>query len=137
MEEIEHRQKELLLEILKQMQGKYRYLVEIDRLTVEIRDALARNDMMSAQLLLKMRGEEMEQAGVCIRNMNLLMANTENTENNEIRQLVKGIPQEKITGFEAEKIVELANIMERLLNKIIEMDKLMNKRLAGDKSFYN
>ena len=51
---------ELLMEILKRVQRNYRHMVEIERVTKEMADALSRNDQESAQLLMKMRQDELE-----------------------------------------------------------------------------
>ena len=54
---------EFLSEILIRVQRNYVHMVEIERLTKDMADSLSRNDQESVELLLKMRGEEMEQAG--------------------------------------------------------------------------
>ena len=58
---MEHRKDELLSEILRRVQRNCVRMVEIERLTKELGDALSRNDQESAQLLMKMRQDEMEQ----------------------------------------------------------------------------
>ena len=51
---------ELMSEVLKRVQRNYMHMVEIERMTRELGDALSRNDQESAQLLIKMRQEEMD-----------------------------------------------------------------------------
>lgn len=51
---------ELFTEILKRVQRNYVHIVEIERITKEMADALSRNDQESVQLLIKMRQDELE-----------------------------------------------------------------------------
>ena len=52
---------EFLSEVLIRVQRNYVHMVEIERLTKDMADSLSRNDKESVELLLKMRGEEMDQ----------------------------------------------------------------------------
>ena len=63
---------ELLMEVLSQSRKKYGCVSEIGRMTKELAEALSRNDKVSAQLLLEMRGEEMAKADTCEKNIRLL-----------------------------------------------------------------
>lgn len=60
---------ELLLEILKQYRKQYNHVNEICRITRDLETALQRNDTVSVQLLLGMRGEEMAEADGCRKNI--------------------------------------------------------------------
>lgn len=64
---------ELLMEVLSQSRKKYGCVSEIGRMTKELAEALSRNDKVSAQLLLEMRGEEMAKADTCEKNIRLLV----------------------------------------------------------------
>ena len=48
------------------LQRKYSSIREIDRLTKELEDAFARNDDVSAAMLLEMRAEEMAKVDNCV-----------------------------------------------------------------------
>ena len=52
---------ELLTEVLKRVQRNYLHMVEIERVTKDLAEAMSRNDQESIQLLIKMRQEELEQ----------------------------------------------------------------------------
>lgn len=51
---------ELLTEVLKRVQRNYVHMVEIERVTKDLAEAMSRNDQESIQLLIKMRQEELE-----------------------------------------------------------------------------
>ena len=44
------------------LQRRYNAVRELDRLTTELEDVVARNDGISAAMILQMRGDEMEKA---------------------------------------------------------------------------
>ena len=46
---------ELLTEVLKRVQRNYVHMVEIERVTKDLAEAMSRNDQESIQLLIKMR----------------------------------------------------------------------------------
>ena len=59
---------ELLTEIAKILQKKYTHMSEISRLTNEIAEELSRDDRVSVQMTLGMRGEELEKVKECDHN---------------------------------------------------------------------
>ena len=58
---------ELLMEIAKILQKKYTHMSEISRLTEEMAEELSRDDRVSVQMTLGMRGEENEKVRECDR----------------------------------------------------------------------
>ena len=129
-----------LLEVAKQLQGRYGCIQEIDRLTREAADAFSRNDTASASLLLKMRGECMEKADVYKERMERMLRPLEASEARLIDALLSG--EETGDGFpeecrpEAVMVYATSDRSRKLLTGVILRDQAMNSRITGKKSFY-
>lgn len=126
----------MLMEILKEMQKKYRCIVEIERITRDMGDCLSRNDNTSVQLLLGMRQEEMDKTSVCDRNIHYLLESMPAGESMVVRQWMKGKASGEDDGPLAEKLAEKGNNIEQALKRTIEIDRHISTRLAGKDSFY-
>ena len=121
---------ELLMEVLSQSRKKYGCVSEIGRMTKELAEALSRNDKVSAQLLLEMRGEEMAKADTCEKNIRL--------ECLLYRKGEYGKPEEE-SGQEAFLVKQINDVNTKIrdiLKNAITVDKVVSKRMAGEESFY-
>lgn len=127
---------EFLTELLRRVQRSYIHMVEIERLTRDLGDALSRNDNESAELILKMRGEEMDQAGTVKREIQILLEAMEEEEQAKFRSWLKGEDKYEPDGFEAKKIAELSGQTQQVLKRTISLDKVLNSKVAGNKSYY-
>ena len=67
---------ELLTEILKRVQQSYVCLIEVERLTKELGDALSRNDRDTIQILLSMRRDELEKDSRIKEEMLMIISNS-------------------------------------------------------------
>lgn len=125
-------QNDYLNDIAKKFENKYSAYVEIYRLTQELEEVLRSNDKDSIGMVMKMRGEEMDRV---------------NSIDHEIEELYPFITQQQINYIqnykdydkfpeELEKIINIKKRSFRMLEKIIEIDKRLNTRLTGKKSFY-
>lgn len=131
-------EQELLIEIMKIMQMKYRHMNETLRLTKEMAEGLARDDKVTMQMLLEMRGAELEALGVCDKNINLLLEGTDEAVAGNMLSLLKGnIADDMKADLVAGNFVTIVQNTKHVLNQIIEVDKQMSCRLAGEDSFYN
>ncbi|MFR6333543.1 MAG: hypothetical protein ACLUOI_35375 [Eisenbergiella sp.] len=134
---------ELLMEVLSQSRKKYGCVSEIGRMTKELAEALSRNDKVSAQLLLEMRGEEMAKADTCEKNIRLLVeeAGIQDRERLECllyRKGEDGKPEEE-SGQEAILVKQITDVNTKIrdiLKNAITVDKVVSKRMAGEESFY-
>ena len=127
--------KEVWLEIAKQLQAQYRYVCEIRRLTEEIGEVLGRDDTVSAQLLLGMRQEEMTHYDQCEEKIHILDSCFSGGKQERERHLRA---KESLTSEEPmkKKAAELYQGIQNQLKLTIELDKRVNKRLTGKDSFY-
>lgn len=126
----------MLMEILKEMQKKYQCITEIERITRDLLDSISRNDRTSMQILLGMRKEEMDQADLCDRNIECLISTLSSLESDKIRSWMKGLTEWEIEGPVTQKIVERGSGTLTILKRTVLMDRQINKRMAGENSFY-
>lgn len=117
--------------IILQMQKRYTRLAEVLRLTQDLDDALKRNDRESADMLIQMRGQEMDEISVM---------------NEDIAYRICGLPQVHQTAIECrlyndddkeiKRIYELKERSQNILQRAREIDHRMNMRVAGEHSYY-
>lgn len=128
--------KELLTEILKRVQRNYVRVVEIERLTKEMGTALSRNDQESAQLLVKMRQDEMDQISETKQEVRMLLRTMDAAERDRLKGWLEGKGGEEPKCFETKKIAELSSQLIQVLDRTISIDKAINKKIAGKDSYY-
>lgn len=127
--------REWIVTILKLVHRRAGHLDEVLRLTKEIGDSLSRNDQVSVEMLLKMRGEELEAIAVNTQEAQIFRTQLRKETQTEINELLQG----KVADTQDEmavKIVETVKRCERLLAEIRIIDERMSKRIAGEDSFY-
>lgn len=124
---------EYLEEIAGKLEKKYTGFVEIYRLTKELDDLLKNNDRDSVNMIMKMRGEEMDKISVIDEDINracsLISA--------QYREYINNYNDFDSFPEELERIISIKKRNRRVLEKIIEIDKRISVRLAGNKSFYS
>lgn len=126
----------MLVEILKEMQKKYMFIVEIERITREMGDALSRNDRESVQMLLGMRQDEMNKADVCIRNIECLLSALPPKEGGQVREWLNGSGNRTPDSPMAERLAEKGKSIQLALKRTIEADRHISIRLSGKDSYY-
>lgn len=129
-------EKDLLQQIVLVLQKKYNGLNEIWNVTKQLQDALNYNDIVTIRMLIRMRQEELIKVGHIDEEWKELMDQlTEEQkaalENGDILHF----PAES-RGL-TEKLVDLRGKNKRLLEKLIEQDEKVNRKVTGEKSFYN
>ena len=126
---------ELLMEILKRVQRNYRHMVEIERVTKEMADALSRNDQESAQLLMKMRQDELERFLDSKREIQMLIE-VGGEDKEKLRSWLNAESKYQPKEFGEKKILELSCQLQQALKRTIDIDKVFNSRVAGKDSYY-
>ena len=126
---------EFLTEVLRRVQRNYVHMVEIERLTKDMGDSLSRNDRESVELLLKMRGEEMDQAGEIRQEIRTILEAVDEEERKKFRSWLNGENKYEPDCFEARKIAELSGQTQQVLNRTISLDKVLNSKVAGKESY--
>ena len=127
-------QEELLTEVLKRVQRNYVHMVEIERVTKELAEAMSRNDQESVQLLMKMRQEELEQFAETKQEIRLL-TEAGGEEKEKMKSWLKGEDQYEPENFEARKIKELSCQLLQVLNRTISIVNVLNQKVTGKDSY--
>ena len=118
------------------LQRRYNDIREIHKLTKELAEALARNDDVSTSMILQMRAEEMGKADNCTNEIWQLGENDRKAQE-KLRLLVISEPEEGMgESPEEKKIYEIRRKTQTIIDELREMDERLNRRLAGDKSYY-
>ncbi len=126
---------EWALVILKLVYSRRNHLNEVLRLTKEISESLSRNDKVSVQMLLKMRGQELEEVGDSVQKLQVFIAQLPQATQREINGLLQGQRLEQ-QDEHLDKIIDTVNTCKKTLEETIALDKRMSKRVAGSDSFY-
>lgn len=125
-----------LANVMVLLQRRYSAVQEIERLTMELRDAFERKDEVSAALLLQMRADEMEKADVCLGEIWRLAENDRKT-GEKLRILMLSDPEvSEGKSFEEKKIYEIRQKIRVTAGELRAMDEKMNRSVAREKSFY-
>lgn len=126
-----------LEQILILLQRRYNSLRELKRLTDDLQNAVSREDTVSADLILQMRADEMNNTEACLE-MIWKMAEGGQKENEEVHRLMSKeflLMEEGISQEETE-ILNLRKKTAALIKEVQNTDRQLNKRAAGAKSFY-
>lgn len=128
-------EKELLQKVAILLQKKYNGYNEIQNITTQLQDALQYNDVVTIRMLIKMRQQEMD----AIDQLNLQQEQLLTQLTEEEREALKNGVFHHFSGdaaLFAEKIVDIREKNKRLLQKLIEQDRRVNRKLTGEKSYY-
>ena len=118
------------------LQRKYSSIREIDRLTKELEDAFARNDDVSAAMLLEMRAEEMAKVDNCVGEI-WEQGESDRRALQKLKVLMTSDPARAAgESPEEEKIYEIRRKTQTLLEKLRKADEKLNRSVTRDKSFY-
>lgn len=130
--------KVLMVEVMKLLQKKFGHIREISKLTVELGESVSRDDRVSAQMLINMRQEEMEKAEECDQHLYEIERKLPFNQRLEFENLTKGrYSGREENSFEIRKIKELCEGIHAILERTIAVDKTINRRISGEKSFYS
>lgn len=128
---------EILSEVLKRVYKKYTGMVEIEKLTRELEDALNRSDRKAAELILEMRQKEMESVSQMKQELRELLESMDGNLKEDVRRLLNGeLPKGK-NSPEAEKISNISRQCNNMLKSICAIDRVLSRRVAGENSYYN
>ncbi len=117
--------------IILQMQKRYTKFAEILRLTQELDEALKRNDRESADMLIQMRGQEMEAVSEMREEIAYRIASLPNVQQTAIEFALYDEEDKEI-----KRICELKERSQSILEKARDIDRHMNIRVAGKDSYY-
>lgn len=112
---------------------KYNYLSETLDLTGQMGEALDRNDQVSVRMLMAMRQDPI----LHLEEVNRLSLDRRDSLEEEDRERVSAL----LAGAEGRSneertFLEQAQKARRLLERVVELDRRISLRLAGEHSFY-
>ena len=121
------------LELTVLERKKYNYLAEVQDLTRQLAESLDRNDQVSARMLVAMRQDPIRQAVEVDRGAKTRLAALGDEAWERVQELRGGgTPQD-----DGEKIfLEQAGKTHRLLEQVVDLDRRVSVRMAGEQSFY-
>ncbi len=123
-----------LLEAHVQVKRMSNLLVEVEDLSRQMAEAVDRNDQVTVRMLLSMRQTPIDNLKIAEQTLRQKIASFEVTEDAQrLAALLNGsAPQE---DAEASLVAQVA-ANARLYNKVIALDKAINRKIAGEKSVY-
>lgn len=121
------------LELTVLERKKYNCLVEIQDVTRQLAESLDRNDQVSIRMLVAMRQDPLLQLEEVDRGERQRKNGFPEEDQARIQALLQsGQPQ-----YEGEDMfLEQAGKTRRLLEQVVELDRRISLRMAGDHSFY-
>lgn len=112
---------------------KFNYLNEALDLTQQMGEALDRNDQVSLKMLLAMRQDPIRYLDELSHTISARRQDLPPEEQERIKALLSGAsPRSR----EEDTFVQQAAGASRLLQRVVELDRAVSLRLAGDSSIY-
>lgn len=112
---------------------KYNHLSEVMDLSQQMGEALDRNDQVSLRMLLSLRQDPLLQLEELKRAVAIKLESLSPEERDRVSSLASGAsPLEEGESAYASQ----AGSARRLLERVVELDRRISLRLAGENSFY-
>ena len=111
----------------------YRALSEVQDITRELLDAVDRQDQVSVRLFLSMRQEQINQLRDQKELLKKQCGGLPKEEGDQLRQIMSG---KKPAGVEGEAQSLQVERNRAQLERTLQADKALSRRLAGRESFY-
>ena len=126
-----------MTEILALVKRIGNLFIEVEDLSKQLADAVDRRDEVSMSMLIAMRSEPIEKLVIADRSLReLLFSLDDGDEVARIRAILNG--EAHRASNEQEKILgEQAAMNVRTYSRMMELDKVLNKKVSRDKSIYN
>lgn len=112
---------------------KYNHLSEVLDLSQQMGQAMDRNDDVSVRMLIALRQEPLLQLQELKQAIEIKRASLLPEDRERVIALNQGAAPQ---GEEETTYHNQAGAARRLLERIIELDERLNRRMAGDNSFY-
>ena len=118
------------------LQRRRNFIWEVSRLTGELEQAMGRNDEISIAMILQMRADEMAKIDECTNEIWQMAENGQEAQR-KLRLLMTSEPKEGAGETpEEKKIYEIRRKTQHLLDELRRVDERLNRKVAGDKSYY-
>lgn len=122
-----------LLDLAVLERKKYNHLNEVLELTGQLGEALDRNDEVSVRMLVAMRQEPLMHLEEVAETAKARRASLEPEDRERLEALLAGA---EARGKDERTYLEQAGKSRALLERVVELDRKISIRMAGDGSFY-
>lgn len=112
---------------------KYNYLTETLDLTRQLAEALDRNDQVSVRMLIAMRQDPIRQLQEVENSFQSRRRSLAEEDQERVGNLLSG---EEPQGSEERVFLEQVQKTRRLLKRVLELDRTVSLRMAGENSYY-
>lgn len=123
----------MLLDLQVLERKKYNLLNDVMDLSQQLATAMDRNDQVSVRMLVAMRQDPLTQLEEVKHNLSRRLLEFSPDDQDLAHLLLQG---EAGSSPREQAVADQSNVNRRLLERIIELDRRLNHRLTGDKSYY-
>ena len=123
----------MLLDLQVLERKKYNLLNDVMDLSQQLATAMDRNDQVSVHMLVAMRQDPLTQLEEVKHNLSRRLLEFSPDDQDLAHRLLQG---EAGSSPREQAVADQSNVNRRLLERIIELDRRLNHRLTGDKSYY-
>lgn len=128
-------EKETLQSIAVCFQKKYNGFVEMESITKQLQDALNYDDVVTIRMLVRMRQQEIDNIDMTDRQWAEIADKLSKAQQDALKKGDDSLFAPENAPL-VRRIGEIMQNTQRLLGRLIEEDKKVNRKLAGDKTFY-
>ena len=128
-------EKETLQSIAVCFQKKYNGFVEMESITKQLQDALNYDDVVTIRMLVRMRQQEIDNIDMTDRQRAEIADKLSKAQQDALQKGDGSLFAPENAPL-VRRIGEIVQNSHRLLGRLIEEDKKVNRKLAGDKTFY-
>lgn len=122
-----------LLNAHAQLKKSYTALSEALDLTRQLAEAVDRDDQITVRMLVSMRQEPTDKLAKAQEALAQQRADLPPADGERLAALLKGAPAE--TAAE-EPLANQVGLNQRILKQLVDLDRVVNHKLARDKSIY-
>ena len=123
----------MLLDLQVLERKKYNLLNDVMDLSQQLATAMDRNDQVSVRMLVAMRQDPLTQLEEVKHNLSRRLLEFSPDDQDLAHRLLQ---REAGSSPREQAVADQSNVNRRLLERIIELDRRLNRRLTGDKSYY-
>ena len=116
-----------------QLKKAYTALGEALDLTRELAGAVDRDDQITVRMLVSMRQEPTDKLAKAQEALAQQRADLSPADRERLDALLKGAPAETA---EEEPLVNQVGLNQRILKQLVELDRILNRKLTREKSIY-
>ncbi len=128
-------EKETLQSIAVCFQKKYNGFVEMESITKQLQDALNYDDVVTIRMMVRMRQQEIDNIDMTDRQWSEIADKLSKAQQDALKKGDDSLFAPENAPL-VRRIGEIVQNSHRLLGRLIEEDKKVNRKLAGDKTFY-